>query len=285
MTPQQYCLAHAPQRGSTRYYSLLHTEKHKRDALACLDAWVLELEQTVLKAREPEVASQKLRWWNDEIQRCFAGEAQHPVAQQLSTAVQQWNLPMSQFQEVIDGYQMDLDGRSCASDSELALYLQRTGATPALMTSEILGYQRRETLTTVTRLGASLRQFQRLAAIHPLVQQGLLPFSADRLESSGIGFDAFRTGVTGNEVKGMLCEAFGDNKREILAALRSFHREERLAQSPHLVAGKIALATINEIERDGCHLLEHSIDLTPLRKLIIAWKTHFCLALGRTGCV
>ena len=34
-------------------------------------------------------------------------------------------------------------------------------------------------------------------------------------------------------------------------------------------------ATLEEIERDGFHVLQRRITLTPLRKLWLAWKTGF----------
>ena len=32
-------------------------------------------------------------------------------------------------------------------------------------------------------------------------------------------------------------------------------------------------ATLEEIERDGFHVLQHRVSLTPIRKLWLAWKT------------
>lgn len=284
MTSQPYCLTHGMQHGSSRYYSLLHVAPDKKLTIQCLDAWMHELDKTVSRARDVDVARQKLQWWRDEIQRCFDGSAQHPLTQYLEAALQRWNLPLSQFEEVIDGYEMDLDGRSYASQQELELYLLRTGSVPAVMTSEILGYEKRETLKATTRLGTRIRASQRLRDIHSLVSQGLLPFSIETLEGQGVTFEVLRTGITTEEIASLLCDQFTQVTSAIADALHMIPDEERVSQHPHLIMAKIELALIEEIQREHCPILEHNIELTPLRKLLIAWKTYFCLRFTQRAC-
>lgn len=42
-----------------------------------------ELTQAVFHLPEPVVATGKLQWWAEELERCVAGEARHPLARQL----------------------------------------------------------------------------------------------------------------------------------------------------------------------------------------------------------
>jgi len=42
-----------------------------------------------------------------------------------------------------------------------------------------------------------------------------------------------------------------------------------------LIINRLALKTCDEILNDGCRLLSTNTSLTPLRKLWIAWWTHF----------
>jgi phytoene synthase len=48
---------------------------------------------------------------------------------------------------------------------------------------------------------------------------------------------------------------------------------DRHSQRPNLILASIYRALLDEIEHDGFRLLEHRIELTPLRKLWIAWRT------------
>ena len=49
--------------------------------------------------------------------------------------------------------------------------------------------------------------------------------------------------------------------------------EDRRAQRPGLIMAAIYRTLLNEVERDGYHVLKQRISLTPIRKLWLAWKT------------
>ncbi|MDE2203891.1 MAG: squalene/phytoene synthase family protein, partial [Burkholderiaceae bacterium] len=58
--------------------------------------------------------------------------------------------------------------------------------------------------------------------------------------------------------------------REALAVLPA---EDRRAQRPALIRGRLAMHLLDEVEADGFRVLTQRTDLTPLRKLWLAWKT------------
>ena len=51
-------------------------------------------------------------------------------------------------------------------------------------------------------------------------------------------------------------------------------KEDRRAQRPGLIMAAIYRAVLNEVERDGFHVLNQRISLTPIRKLWLAWITY-----------
>jgi phytoene synthase len=51
-------------------------------------------------------------------------------------------------------------------------------------------------------------------------------------------------------------------------------KEDRRAQRPGLMMAAIYRTLLDEVERDGFHVLNQKISLTPLRKLWLAWKTY-----------
>jgi len=56
-------------------------------------------------------------------------------------------------------------------------------------------------------------------------------------------------------------------------AMQALPEADRRNQRPGLAMAAIYHALLNEIERDGWHVLEQRISLTPIRKLWLAWKT------------
>ena len=61
--------------------------------------------------------------------------------------------------------------------------------------------------------------------------------------------------------------------KEALAALPA---EDRRAQRSALIRGVLAMRLLDEVEADGFQVLTQRTDLTPLRKLWLAWKTQIC---------
>ena len=51
-------------------------------------------------------------------------------------------------------------------------------------------------------------------------------------------------------------------------------KEDRRAQRPGLMMAAIYRTLLDEITRDGYHVLNQRISLTPIRKLWLAWKTY-----------
>ncbi len=51
-------------------------------------------------------------------------------------------------------------------------------------------------------------------------------------------------------------------------------QQDRRAQRPGLMMAAIYRTLLDEIERDGFHVLQQRISLTPIRKLWLAWKTY-----------
>jgi phytoene synthase len=64
-----------------------------------------------------------------------------------------------------------------------------------------------------------------------------------------------------------------DRARDALqTALAAVPGTERRSQRTLLAQAALASALLDEIERDGYHVLHQRIALTPIRKLWIAWR-------------
>jgi phytoene synthase len=58
----------------------------------------------------------------------------------------------------------------------------------------------------------------------------------------------------------------------VRTALAAVPASERRSQRTLLAQGALASALLDEIERDGYHVLHQRIALTPIRKLWISWR-------------
>jgi squalene synthase HpnC len=59
------------------------------------------------EAGEPDRALRLLRWWRDELARCYAAEPRHPVFVALRPTVERFDIPATPFENLIDAFEQD----------------------------------------------------------------------------------------------------------------------------------------------------------------------------------
>ena len=274
MSPDDYCQDLTARQGSYFRYSLLGLPLGQRQALVALQAFQLETTQIISECHDPEVARTKLDWWRTEIGRLFAGEPpQHPVTRALRPRLAGFNLPEEYFREILDGVAMDLDYGAYPSFAELTLYLHRRGSTPALLAAEILGYQdRRATPRFAHEAGALLLLFELLCDARHQARQGRYYCPEDEMRRFGVQPGDLLAAQTTDRVRQLFAfqaERIRDYHRR---ALEHLPDADRYAQCGLLIRMELALALLAEIAEDGYRLLEQRTQLTPLRKLWLAWR-------------
>src|SRR5512139_2308730 len=137
MTPDEYCQQKAAQSGSSFYYSFLFLPAERRRAIMALYAFCREVDDVVDECNDVALASTKLAWWRQEIERVADGQPQHPVGLALKAASGQFNLPKEQLLEVIDGMEMDLTQSRYLDFKGLSLYCYRVASVVGLLAAEI----------------------------------------------------------------------------------------------------------------------------------------------------
>lgn len=273
MNADDYCYDLATGRGADFRYSLLGLPIPQRQALAALHAFHLETAAIPQECHDPGVARAKLDWWRAELDRLFAGAPQHPISRALQAPVAALNLPEEYFREMLDGVAMDLDYDVYPSFTELTLYLHRQGSVPALLAAEVTGYQeRRATPRFAHEAGALLQLFNKLCQAREHAQQGRCYLPEDELQRFGVGPGELLAAQTSDRARQLFAfqaERIHDYYRRALALLPE---TDRLVQSHLLIRLELAMALLAEIAAEGYALLEQRTQLTPLRKLWLAWQ-------------
>ena len=78
---------------------------------------------------EVEPAADSLRlldWWQGELDRCFAGEAAHPVFVALRQTAADFDLPQAPFDDLIDAFRQDQTVTRYETAAEVADYCRRS---------------------------------------------------------------------------------------------------------------------------------------------------------------
>jgi phytoene synthase len=272
MTPDQYCQEKGAPGGSSTYYSLRFLPADQRRAVFALQAFRAELAGIAGSPGEAVIAQRKLDWWHEEIDASFADRPNHPVTRALQPALERYNLPAEYFHEVIDGMAMDLHRQRYADFSELALYCQRVAGVISLMSTEVFGYRKRETLKYAETLGTALQLTRILRDARLHADHGRVYFPLDELHAHGLDPEALP--VAGDALRELLALQGRRARDYFMRALTCLPEQDRYSQRSGLVLSAIHQALLTEIEADGYRVMERRLALTPLRKLWIAWTVN-----------
>jgi len=273
MTPDQYCQDKTTRSGSSFYYSFLFLPPNQRRAITALYAFCREVDDVVDMDGEPAIAAVKLSWWRDEVARLFAGEAQHPVTRALTPVITGFDLPQEQFLEIIDGMEMDLVQHRYASFKDLALYCYRVASVVGLLVAEIFGYRDRHTLKYAHDLGIAFQLTNIVRDVYEDAQRNRIYLPLDELQQFGVQEKDILQKKESPAFHDLMRFQAERANRYYDQAFSQLPDEDRYNQRCGLIMAAIYRATLEEVERDGFHVLQHRISLTPLRKLWLACKT------------
>jgi len=275
VTPDQYCAQKAAESGSSFTASFRFLESERRQAITALYAFCREVDDAVDECADPGVAAMKVAWWRGEVEALYAGRPTHPVTKALASALARFNLPAEQLQEIIDGMEMDLHQTRYADFKALHLYCYRVAAVVGLLAAEIFGYTDRRTLRYAHDLGIAFQLTNIIRDVGEDARRGRIYLPQDELAQfrvTEVDILANRHSselVTLMEFQAVRARQYYDR------ALAELPAADRKRQRAGLIMAAIYRTVLEEVERDGFHVLERRIALPPARKLWIAFRTWF----------
>ena len=273
MDPHAYCQSKAAASGSSFYYSFLFLPEDKRRAITALYAFCREVDDVVDACSDAATARATLAWWRLELAAAFHGTPQHPVTRALAEIAPRFNLAEAPLGEILDGMQMDLDYNRYPSFDVLQQYCHRVAGVVGLLSAGIFGYQDRRTLEFAADLGMAFQLTNIIRDVGEDARRNRIYLPLDEIERHGVS-EADISGARETDGFRRLIEfqierALG-YYREAFAKLPAV---DRRAQRAGIIMAAIYRTLLDEIRRDGCHVLTRRVSLTPIRKLWIAWWT------------
>ena len=273
MTPDDYCQQKAAASGSSFYYSFLFLPPERRRAIMALYAFCREVDDVVDECQDPALASTKLAWWRQEVDRVAGGQPQHPVGQALQAAGKSFNLPAEQLLEIIDGMEMDLQQARYLDFKGLSLYCYRVASVVGLLAAEIFGFQDRQTLRYAHDLGMAFQLTNVIRDIGEDARRGRIYIPMDELKQFHVPAADILNGRYSDNFTALMQFQMERAERYYDQALAQLPAIDRKSQRPGLIMAAIYRTLLREIKAENYQVLHQRIALTPVRKLWIAWKT------------
>jgi 15-cis-phytoene synthase len=274
MTPDEYCQQKAVQSGSSFYYSFLFLPVERRRAITALYAFCREVDDTVDECTDVTVARNKLMWWRKEIAAMVSGNPSHPVTQALQSHMAKYALDANHLLAIIDGMEMDLDQTRYLDYAGLKKYCWHVASAVGILSARIFGITHDETLQYAEQLGLAFQLTNIIRDVGEDARKGRIYLPVNELQQFNVtAADILNARHSENFEKLMRFQA-QRAQAAYDAAFALLPAADRRAQRPGLIMAAIYRALLDEIERDGFHVLQQKISLTPIRKLWLAWKTY-----------
>ncbi len=271
--PHQYCQQKAAASGSSFYYSFLFLPAERRRAITALYAYCREVDDAVDECTDPGVARTKLAWWHDEVERLFAGRAQHPVTRALADIITPYGITREQLDTVIAGMAMDLEYNRYPDIATLKVYCHRVAGVVGLMSAQIFGYSDERTLEYAAELGLAFQLTNIIRDVGEDARRNRVYLPLDELARHGLDAAQIVHGTDSPAFRALMAEQVARAIAAYDQAYSKLPAQDRKSQLPGLIMASIYRTLLEEIRDDGCRVLTHRTSLTPLRKLWLAWTT------------
>jgi len=274
MSPDEYCQQKAAQSGSSFYYSFLFLPPERRRAITALYAFCREVDDTVDEIEDAGVARTKLMWWRKEIAAMLSGNPSHPVTLALQPHVTTYGLKGEHLQSIIDGMEMDLDQTRYLDFPGLQRYCWHVASVVGILSASIFGVTQGDTLLFAEKLGLAFQLTNIIRDVGEDGRKGRIYLPVNELQQFNVTAADILNGRHSENFEKLMRFQVERAQRVYDEAFALLPKQDRRAQRPGLMMAAIYRTLLSEIERDGFHVLNQRISLTPIRKLWLAWKTY-----------
>ncbi len=274
MSPDEYCQQKTVQSGSSFYYSFLFLPPERRRAITALYAFCREVDDTVDEATDGSVARIKLAWWRTEVSKMYSGTPTHPVMLALQPHIAVYQLEEKHLLAIVDGMEMDLDQSRYLDYPGLQRYCWHVAGVVGILSASIFGYTNPQTLAYAEKLGLAFQLTNIIRDVGDDARKGRIYLPVNDLQQFGVTANDLLKLQHSDKFEALM--RFQAERAQAVydEALALLPKEDRRAQRPGLMMAAIYRTLLDEIQRDGFHVLNQRISLTPLRKLWLAWKTY-----------
>ena len=274
MTPKEYCKQKTKESHSSFLTAFIFLSKEKREALTALYAFCREVDDIADECLDHEIASSKLNWWRDEIDRLFKDDPQHPVSKALHPFIERFNLSKNYFIEIIDGMEMDVKFNRYESFEQLELYCYRVASCVGILSAHIFGYKNKNTLTFAKNLGIALQLTNIIRDLGEDARRGRIYIPLDELKKLGVSEEEIISLKNSGKIKNLVKNQVDRAIKFYSLAIETLPAEDKKSQKIGLIMGNIYYVLLNEILKDSPEkILNQKTILPGFRKLRISILT------------
>ena len=203
-----------------------------------------------------------------------SGNPTHPVTLALQPHLVPYAIKTEHLQAIIDGMEMDLDQTRYLDFPGLQRYCWHVAGVVGILSASIFGVTRPQTLQYAEKLGLAFQLTNIIRDVGEDARKGRIYLPVNELQQFNVTAADLLNARHSDNFENLMRFQIARAQQAYDEAFALLPAEDRRAQRPGLMMAAIYRALLNEIERDGFHVLNQRISLTPIRKLWLAWKTY-----------
>lgn len=257
------------ERGSSFYYSTYRLPDKQRTALTALQAFTLQLRKTSEYYKAPEAAQAKLVWWQQEIERLFAGEPSHPITQTLQPYLTSYGFSIAPFLAMLEAAALSLTTQTFQTQAELAQHYQHTGGILTGLQAHVLfgGKLEEPTLQFAHTLGIATETIRHIIDMPAHLSRGHIYLPLKSLQQHDIDLQQFLQHPDKTTLSILLKEQQRFAEQCYQDALQSLPAKSYQTMRPLWLYAALRLKRLQKIARGGFNIFEQKVHLSPLYKL------------------
>jgi squalene synthase HpnC len=199
-----------------------------------------------------------LDWIEEDLDRAYAGRAEHPLLQRVSTLVRDLSLPREPFQRLIEANRRDQEVARYASWEELAHYCTLSANPVGVLVLHVFGVATPERVAWSDAVCTGLQLAEHWQDVGEDFRRGRIYLPLEDMERFGVtetDVEAARPSTPFASLMRFEVARARDLLRDGLALVGSLTGRHRLAIAAYVGGGRAAL---DAVERSGFDVLRRS---------------------------
>lgn len=177
-----------PRRRSTFYWAMRLMPRERRAAMFAIYDLARALDDIADGGEPRESKHAALAQWRTELGRTYAGHPTRPLTAALAPAIERFGLPREEFEQLIRGLEMDIDGPLVApSRATLDLYCRRVAGSIGLLSLPVFGADGGPEREVALYLGRALQLTNILRDLAADAASGRVYVPEEYLAAAGVG--------------------------------------------------------------------------------------------------
>ena len=265
-------------------YSFLVLPDEQRRAIGLVWDFCRAVDDAVDEARDRESAARELTGWRAEVDHLFGPSAPAtPQGVRLKPFVERFRLSRANFDDLVDGVEMDLSRARYATFDELVGYCRRVASAVGLICIEVFGCRDSRSRDYAFNLGLALQVTNIIRDVKVDLDHGRLYLPQEDLARFGVTEADLGAGRVTEPVRQLLAFECHRARHFFTAAQQAMpHQEARKLLAAEIMGG-IYYEILQRVERRGYDVFTEVVRVPKIvraRIALAAWTRSQLSAIG-----